>query len=134
MTKLFVACAAVFLVIGCATTTSQRCQPGEQPAVMDSLYFGTAMPDGEVTPDDWQGFLSDVITPRFPQGLTSWAAAGQWQNGVGELEKEGSHVLHIVHADTPQADRAVREVVAVYKSRFRQEAVLRVRSQACMSL
>ena len=100
---------------------------------MDSLYFGTTMPDGRVSPEDWQRFLAEEITPRFPEGLTSWSAAGQWRNGAGELEKESSFVLHVVHPDTTQADSAILEVVNTYKSRFRQEAVLRVRSAACIS-
>ena len=100
---------------------------------MDSLYFGTIMPEGRVSADDWQRFLAEDITPRFPEGLTSWSAAGQWRNGAGELEKESSFVLHVVHPDTPQADAAILDVVKIYKTRFRQEAVLRVRSSACIS-
>jgi len=100
---------------------------------MDSLYFGTVMPGGSVTSEDWQRFLTDEITPRFPEGLTSWSAAGQWRNGAGVLEKESSFVLHVVHADTPETDRAILDVMRIYKERFRQEAVLRVRSTACIS-
>ena len=100
---------------------------------MDSLYFGTIMPDGRVAPEQWQRFLSDEITPRFPEGLTSWAAAGQWRNGAGELEQESSFVLHVVHSDTPRNDGAILEVIRIYKERFQQEAVLRVRSPACIS-
>ena len=100
---------------------------------MDSLYFGSTMPDGSVSPDDWQRFLAEEITPRFPEGLTSWTAAGQWRNGAGILEQESSFVLHVVHADTAQADAAILAVMKIYKERFRQEAVLRVRSTACIS-
>jgi hypothetical protein len=32
-------------------------------------------------------------------GLTNWAAAGQWQSPAGELHKEDSYVLHVVHKD-----------------------------------
>ena len=100
---------------------------------MDSLYFGSAMPAGRVSEADWQSFLATEITPRFPDGLTTWAAAGQWRNGAGELQKEDSFVLHVVHEDSPKADAAIQEVVSVYKTRFHQEAVLRVRTPACMS-
>lgn len=101
---------------------------------MDSLYFGSTIPlGGSVSSEDWQRFLAEVITPRFPDGLTSWTAAGQWRNGAGILEKESSFVLHVVHADTEQADQAILDVMRSYKERFRQEAVLRVRSTACIS-
>jgi hypothetical protein len=101
--------------------------------VTDSLYFGTAMPGGRVTIDDWQLFLAEVITPRFPEGLTAWAAAGQWRNPAGELQKEDSYVLHVVHPDERKYDVAVDEVTSIYKQRFRQEAVLRVRTPGCIS-
>jgi hypothetical protein len=52
---------------------------------------------------------------------------------VGELQKEDSYVLHVVHKDEAKYDTSVREVIAVYKTRFRQEAVLRVRTASCMS-
>ena len=91
------------------------------------------MPGGRVSSEDWQHFLADTITPRFPEGLTSWAAAGQWRNPAGELHKEDSYVLHVVHKDEAKYDDAVREVIAVYRSRFRQESVLRVRTTSCMS-
>ena len=120
-------------VSGCAATTTARCRAGEQPAVMDSLYFGTAMAAGRVTQEQWQRFLADVITPRFPDGLTAWAAAGQWRNPAGELQKEDSYVLHVVHPDEQKFETAVREVIDEYKTRFDQEAVLRVRSAACIS-
>jgi hypothetical protein len=129
---------AVGLGAACASTTAAGaaaydCRAGEDRALMDSLYFGTITPEGRVSPDDWQRFLADEITPRFPGGLTSWAAAGQWRNGSGALEKESSYVLHVVHSDTPETDSAILDVIRIYKERFRQEAVLRVRSPACIS-
>lgn len=118
----------------CATAPPRAaCQPGEQPATIDSLYFGTATPQGPVSPEQWQQFLGEVITPRFPAGLTSWAAAGQWRDGGGTIQKESSYVLHVVHPQVPKDDSAIREVIAIYKARFHQEAVLRVRSPACIS-
>ncbi len=119
---------------GCAGVASRVfCRAGEERAVFEALYFGTAMPDGQVSAADWQRFLTEVITPRFPDGLTSWVAAGQWQGPDGKLEHESSYVLHVVHRDTPATDAAIREVVAIYKTRFHQQAVLRVRSPACVA-
>jgi hypothetical protein len=121
---------AAVLLSACATTSSQSpCHAGEHQAVIDSLYFGS----GEVKPEQWQDFLATVITPRFPQGLTSWAAAGQWRNDAGEIEKESSYVLQLVHADTAQADSSIQEVVSMYKSQFHQRAVLRTRTRTCTS-
>lgn len=119
----------VALLSGCASSSHAPCRAGEQQAVVDSLYFGS----GEVKPEQWREFLATVITPRFPAGLTSWAAAGQWRNDAGMLEKESSYVLQLVHADTPQAEAAIHEVIGMYKNQFHQRAVLRTRTRTCMS-
>ena len=125
---LAIVCAGCF-----ALPSGHRCQSGEQPATMDSLYFGTALAQGRVTPQDWERFVADVVTPRFPEGLTSWAAAGQWRNAAGTIQKESSYVLHIVHSESRDENGRIREVIDLYKVRFHQEAVLRVRSAACIS-
>ena len=118
------------LLSACTTTLPQSpCHAGEHQAVIDSLYFGS----GEVKPEQWQKFLAVVITPRFPEGLTSWPAAGQWRNDAGEIEKESSYVLQLVHADTAQADNSIQEVVSAYKIQFHQRAVLRTRTRTCTS-
>ena len=134
MTRCLFGVVLAALVSACASTgNSPACRPGEQPAIVDSLYFGTAMPNGSVTQQQWQAFLAEIVTPRFPEGLTAWAAAGQWRSPSGELHKEDSYVLHAVHADESKYDVAVRHVIDVYKQRFRQEAVLRVRTPTCIS-
>lgn len=118
----------------CGTMLSPTCAPGEEHAVHDLLYFGTAMPEGSVSAGEWNRFLADTVTPRFPDGLTVWPAQGQWRGANGQPVQEASWVLSLVHPESAEADRAIAEVVAEYKARFRQEAVLRVKSYACMSL
>jgi hypothetical protein len=129
----FAVATAMFASSCAQVTTTARCRSGEQAAIMESLYFGTAMPAGYVTQAQWQQFLANVITPRFPDGLTAWAAAGQWRNPSGELQKEDSYVLHVVHPEDRRFETAVREVIDEYKLRFDQEAVLRVRTATCIS-
>lgn len=125
---------AVALLAGCALPgPGLQCRGEERPAIVDSLYFGTISPAGTVSETEWQQFLTEVITPRFPEGLTAWSAAGQWKNASGELEKEASNVLHVVHADAPRFESAVREITDAYKTQFQQEAVLRVRTATCIS-
>lgn len=101
--------------------------------VQESLYFGTAKPSGVVTPEEWAEFLRSTVTPRFPRGLTAWQASGQWRGADGAVIREASHVLNLVHANDATSEKAVLEIVATYKSRFHQEAVLRVKSHACTS-
>lgn len=130
--------AAAMLVValaldGCATSRLVGCRGGEDLVVADTLYFGTNKPGGIVSDAEWQAFLATDVTPRFPQGITSWQASGQWRSATGALEHESSHVLQLVHPDTADTERAVREVMDLYRKRFEQEAVLRVRLPACTS-
>lgn len=122
------------LLTACAgTAPTSTCNPGEERQVMETVYFGTNMPGGKVSAEDWQAFRDTVITPRFPDGLTSFKAEGQWRNNAGEIESESTYVLQVLHADSPQSGAAIREVASLYQTRFRQESVLRVRSASCIS-
>ena len=102
--------------------------------MQDVLYFGTATPDGVVAEGEWSRFLETIVTPRLPQGLSVSAASGQWRGRDGTIVREATHVLHLVHPGDAASDAAVAAIVAEYKSQFRQEAVLRVRTRACTSL
>ena len=119
---------------GCASMHPSACPPGQQEAVQELLYFGADKPAGQVTPQNWSDFLADTVTPRFPAGLTTWQASGQWRSDAGSLVREPSYVLSLVHPPGAGSETAIGEIVDAYKRRFHQEAVLRVRSPACMSL
>jgi len=81
---------------------------------------------GAVSDDDWSAFLREAVTPRFPDGLTVWRAEGQWREASGAIVREASFVLEIVHSGDAASEEAVELVRADYRSRFRQEAVLRI--------
>jgi len=125
--------ALAITLAGCAAVPASRCGAGEQLLVSELLYFGTEKHGGVVTPEEWSGFLRDVVTPRFPEGLTVWPASGQWRSAGGAVTREASHVLNLIHPETEVAESAVRETVTEYKNRFQQEAVLRVKGKACVS-
>jgi hypothetical protein len=94
----------------------------------DTLYFGTAKPGGVVSEIEWRAFVNDVITPRF-DGHTEWLAEGHWKGA-----KEATHVVEIVHPPRAENDRKIGEIIAEYKRRFQQEAVLLVRERALATL
>ncbi len=95
--------------------------------VLDRLYFGRAMPEGgEVTQTAWDAFLAEVVTPRFPDGLTVWQAEGQWQEEAGQIIREGTFILEVVHPKGKPDDDKLEAIIATYKERFQQESVLRV--------
>lgn len=118
----------VLLTLSCASIAIYERQ--EQ----DTLYFGTQKPDGSapVTDAEWQQFLGDEITSRFPSGLTTWDASGQWRDANGTIEHERTHIVQIVHRANGEDEGRIVAIIAVYKKRFAQEAVFRVRSEVWM--
>ena len=76
--------------------------------------------------EDWTRFLSEAVTPCFPEGLSVWQASGQWRSASGQIIREPSFVVSLIHPDDLVPNGAVQEIIASYKTRFQQEAVLRV--------
>ena len=118
----------------CASAPHAACGAGEQAMVSEVLVFGTGIPGGgAVSEADWTAFVSEVVTPRFPDGLTTWSADGQWRGASGVIEREGAHVLHLLRPNEPARAAAVAEIAREYQARFRQESVLRERAPVCVS-
>lgn len=118
---------------GCSTLSRDVCRKGESALVSDTLYFGTERPGGGVSAAQWRRFLEEVATPLFPDGFTTWEAAGQWRERDGRIVRENSYVLQIVHPDDAAQDEAVHAMILNYKETFQQKSVLRVRTPACAS-
>jgi hypothetical protein len=110
-------------------------EPSVGTMVADRLVFGRAIPDGgSVSEEDWRAFLEDVVTPKFPEGLTVWRAEGQWTDPGGVLVEEPVLVIEIVHPASATADSAMASIAEEYRRRFRQDAVLRVTIDARVHL
>jgi hypothetical protein len=115
-----------------AASAIAQCALGDTTMVRDILYFGRNTPGGaELSDSAWQRYVDEVLTPRFPAGLTIWDAAGQWRGASGKVERERSKVLTLLHSGDVRADSLVAEAVGEYKRRFAQEAVLRERVTTC---
>ena len=97
-----------------------------------TLYFGMTRPTGAVSELEWQMFLRDEVTKRFPAGLTVWEAQGQWQNAKGNIDQERSKVLLLVHPDTQASRDAVLDVIRTYRKAFDQESVLWETARVCV--
>lgn len=98
--------------------------------VHDRLFFGLGTAAGTVSGGDWARFLAEVVTPRFPNGLTVVSAHGQWR-GAGETDVtiEPSRVVEIAHDGGPVASRQLGEVISIYKRRHQQRSVMLARSR-----
>ena len=128
-----IAVVSAIALCACAVAPGPTCKAGEQAMVSDTMYFGAAMPGGVVSAAQWSAFVESVVAPRFPRGFTTSDASGRWRSADGTSVNEASRVLFIVHAHDEASESAMRQIAAAYKSQFRQEAVLRVRSDACVS-
>ena len=135
--------AALVFVAGCAAggvltgrTSAQQqdvCGASSASQVRTTLYFGTDRPTGSVSELEWQVFLRDDVTSRFPDGLTVWDAQGQWRMQDGKIDQERSKVLLLVHPDTAAARASVQAVIDRYRTAFEQQAVLWETARVCVS-
>jgi hypothetical protein len=115
----------MLLLGGCASVPRSAVEAERYQ--LDRLYFGRAIADtGLVSDSAWTVFVRDVVTPRFPAGITSWHGEGQWRSDAGAVVHEPSVVLEIIHRPSQGVEDALRAVITEYKRRFLQESVLRV--------
>lgn len=95
--------------------------------VQDELYFGRNKPVGQVSNQDFQRFLQNKVTPRFPDGLTVLDADGQFLGSNGII-KEKTKLLILIHSNSEEDQQEIQEIIDDYKKQFHQESVLRVTS------
>ena len=127
--RVVVAVPLLTIMLACAPAVHSG---APEPVVVERLYFGRHSADTLIVTDSaWAVFVTEVVTPRFPAGLTVWSATGQWRGSDGSIQREPSFVLELVLPDRAHdTDAAIAAIVAEYKRRFRQEGVLRVRMPA----
>jgi hypothetical protein len=136
--------AAIILSVGCGVTEpprmdsaatvaagSQSCAPLGTAYMRTTLYFGLARPSGMISEAEWQTFLRDDVTPRFPDGLTVLEGNGQWRRADGSIGHEHAKVLVILHDDNPSTQQALQTLVMRYKEIFAQQSVLWERARVC---
>jgi hypothetical protein len=107
---------------------------GASPATIAEAYFGRNVKTrAPVTEAEWAHFMSKVVTPAFPDGLTVLDGVGQWRNAAGQISREDSKILLLVLPGQDQAAAATRlaPVTAAWKARFAQESVLTVFRAGC---
>jgi hypothetical protein len=122
---------------GCANDIDQQCPQGSQPVVRYEMFFGLDHSDGRsVSPEEWDKFLADTITPRFPLGLSVLEVKGQWQRPDGVVERENTKLVVLVKPP-PLADGMIliNEISREYQHRFNQDPVFRsINQNECVGL
>lgn len=134
----YAAIALAFALSGCTATSpktaadTQSCK-AENQMQQTTLYFGLSRPAGkDITPQEWQQFVDNDVTPRFRDGLTVFDARGQWLGHDGKVAREQSKALMLIHGKDAQSERNIDALRGVYQSRFAQESVMRVDQPVCV--
>ena len=131
MRRLFLALAVFGLAAG-ASEARTVCPAGLHAVTTAELFFGADIPDGgKVSAADWADFLDREVTPRFPDGLTTWSADGQWRTPAGVETRETSRVLLLVLSGRRDERARLAALIDAYKSRFHQLSVLLVEHGDC---
>ncbi|MBC7941059.1 MAG: DUF3574 domain-containing protein, partial [Chitinophagaceae bacterium] len=114
----------------------QRCDPGIQAQAFAriELFFGLSRPGGVITETEFQQFVDQQVTLRFPDGLTVLSGSGQFRDASGTVIVEPAKLLVLL---VPRADREVSAKVeklrSLYKDQFAQQSVLRTDETSCVS-
>jgi hypothetical protein len=106
-----------------------RATTGSFDFARTELFFGTGRQDAPaVTEAEFLLFVDAQVTPRFPDGLTIIKADGQFRLSTGEIIKEESFVIVLLHPleDFRESSRRINRIRRLYREQFQQESVLRV--------
>jgi len=111
------------------------CTAPLKPAREIDLYFGRdKQGGGEVSEAEWASFLTDTVTPRFPDGLSVLNVEGQARESSGRIVRERTKLLIVVVFDAPAHQGRVREIVQAYNGRFGQHGVFWSEHPVCAGI
>lgn len=125
--------ASVPAPTGGAPAPASPCGKQGRPYTRTTLYFGMTANEASIPETAWKRFLSETVTPQFPEGLTVWEAKGQWRRPDGRITRERAKVLLLVHEDTAPVRASLARVIDVYKDAFHQDSVLWETASVCVS-
>ncbi|MFJ8309891.1 MULTISPECIES: DUF3574 domain-containing protein [unclassified Streptomyces] len=106
------------------------------PYLATHLYFGTGRHGGKppITDVEFMKFIADVVTPRFPSGLTIQQGRGQWRDKQGSINREISYELTVLYPakEARTHDPDIEYIRHLYCTMYGLESVGRadVRAQA----
>ncbi|GAA0583013.1 DUF3574 domain-containing protein [Streptomyces crystallinus] len=119
-----------------AAATEQSTDGRGSPYIATHLYFGTGRHQGKppITDAEFMKFVADVVTPRFPSGLTLQEGRGQWRDKDGDINRERSYELTVLYPvkEARTRDGDIEYIRKLYCSMYELESVGRadVRAQA----
>ncbi len=94
------------------------------------IYFGRNISAGaEISEQQFAEFLSNQVTPAFPAGMTVYDAYGQMQHSNGEIVKQKTKVVVLVHRNSQTENDAINKIIAAYRSKFGNPQVMLLTKQ-----
>lgn len=131
MRKGFIVAAIAAAAVG-AAQAREACPIGLKPVTTAEMFFGAEIRGGgEISDADWQAFLASEVTPRFPDGLTTWDADGRWRAPSGAQTHEKSRVLLLVLSGRHSERAKLNALMDAYKAKFHQLSVGLVEHADC---
>ena len=99
------------------------------------LYYGAGrLPADPEREARWEAYINDVVTPRFPEGLTLLEGTGQWRVKEGQTPRRNrTRILILIHEATKENSQKVDEIRTLWKEISGQQSVLRVSQPAEVS-
>ena len=137
--RIFAAAIASLVLFASATDGAQaqllECRGTHKAHQVAELIFGRSIGGHiEVSDERWALFVDDEITPRFPDGLTVFDAAGQWRDKTSKkITRESSKIVLIVLPGDAEDLARLNEIVEAYKRSFGQQSVGMIVRPACVS-
>ncbi|MEU1071497.1 MULTISPECIES: DUF3574 domain-containing protein [unclassified Streptomyces] len=120
-----------------ATAAAPGTEGQGSPHIATHLYFGTGRHQGKppITEAEFMKFVADVITPRFPAGLTLQEGRGQWRDKDGDINRERSYELTVLYpvAQARARDRDIEYIRRLYCATYELESVGRADVRAQVS-
>jgi len=130
--------ALALMLAGCQAPPSPPTKPqpicaGGDVMMQTTLWFGLSKPQGgTVSSLEWMNFVDNEVTPHFRAGLSVYDARGQWLGDNGQLARENSKALILIHGFDSTANANIEALRTLYKKRFGQESVMRVDAPVCV--
>ena len=133
---LAAAALCLLLAAGCAPATDETCPEGFDRYVEFQLFFGLQDSAGNrVSEVEWEAFLADTITPRFPAGMTIIDVKGQWQEPGGNIQREDTKLMRgLLDSTEGEKLRLINEISDEFVTRFNQDPVFRILNEICAGM
>ena len=114
------------LGIGCGTDADTADKESKPEWMETEIFFGrNTTGGGEVSEEDFNKFLEDVVTREFPAGLTVFDSYGQMKDDTGTIQKQATKVVFLVYEKSAENDEAIKRVIDSYREMFDQPQVMR---------